>query len=529
ASKVSLSSISAPALWKRSGRYKDANPELFQLKDRKGARFLLSPTHEEEITTLVENVVTSYKQLPLLLYQISRKYRDEPRPRQGLLRTREFLMKDLYTFDATPQDAEETYNKARTAYKNFFDELRIPYLVAKADSGAIGGDLSHEYHFPTMSGEDTILSCDSCSYAVNEELARKSGSADMERSKADWASYKSWFGLSKDRSHLVEAILPQDTEVCEGAPPQQKALEVNSYLLRTLYPELDLGIEDPLGTFVDYWTKHQSNNTSQATESPPSPQFTRVYDYRVSQAFIGTGSFGNTGSALMQRVSEIVGSRKSTSQVSLDLARFKDGDECPQCGHNSIKMQQAIELGHTFYLGDRYSKPMNATFTTPPFQRADVKTAVSQKQAQSTPVRKNQAYFQMGCHGIGISRMIAAVADSLADKQGLRWPRVMAPFEVAILATEENKGAAEEVWDLLARPADGWHPLDAVLDDRDDKGLGWKLKDADLIGFPIVIILGSQFSQQALCEVSIPRLGTRLGKVSMADLKSYIGATLDKI
>ncbi|KAI4237352.1 MAG: hypothetical protein LQ349_001909 [Xanthoria aureola] len=532
ASKVSLSSISAPALWKRSSRYNDANPELFQLRDRKGARYLLSPTHEEEITTLVENVVTSYKQLPLLLYQISRKYRDEPRPRQGLLRTREFLMKDLYTFDATPQDAGETYNKAHIAYKNFFDELQIPYLVAKADSGAIGGDLSHEYHFPTMSGEDTILSCGSCSYAVNEELARKSASADLERPTADWTSYKSWFGLSKDRSHLVEAILPQDTEVCKGAPPQQKAPEVNPYLLRTLYPELDLGIEDPLRTFTEYWTAHQSLTTSQATDSAPIPQLTRIYDYRVSQASVDAGSFGNNENAVMQRVSEIVGSRRSISQTSIDLARFKDGDKCPECGHYSIKMQQAIELGHTFYLGDRYSKPLNATFTTPPsFQHVDV-TAVAGgggKQTQSAPTRKNQAYFQMGCHGIGISRMIAAVADSLADKQGLRWPRVMAPFEAAILATDENKGAAEEVWDLLARPADGWHPLDAVLDDREDKGLGWKLKDADLIGFPIVIVLGLRFSRQALCEVSIPRLGIALEKVSMDDLRHYIGSRLDKI
>ncbi|KAL8849646.1 MAG: hypothetical protein Q9221_005413 [Calogaya cf. arnoldii] len=434
-------------------------------------------------------------------------------------------MKDLYTFDATPQDAEETYNKARTAYKNFFDELRIPYLVAKADSGAIGGDLSHEYHFPTLSGEDTILSCDSCPYAVNEELARKPGSADMVRSTADCVSYKSWFGLSKDRSHLVEAILPRDT----GMPPQRRAAETNPYLLKTLYPELHLGIEDPLNTFIVYWRNHPSSTTSHATKPPRIPQLTRIYDYRVPQAFIDSNSSGSNISASMQRVSKIVGSRISTSQVSLDLARFQDGDECPECGHNSIKMQQAIELGHTFHLGDRYSKPMNATFTAPSCQNAYVEVPAGQNQSQPTRSKKNQAYFQMGCHGIGISRMIAAVADSLADKQGLQWPRVMAPFEAAILATDENKRAAEEVWDLLARPAEGWQPLDAVLDDRDDKGLGWKLKDADLIGFPIVVILGSQFSQQGVCEVSIPRLGTRLEKVAMGSLRDYLGMRLDKI
>ena len=201
-------------------------------------------------------------------------------------------MKDLYTFDATPQDAAKTYDKARTAYKSFFDELRIPYLVVKADSGAIGGDLSHEYHFPTTSGEDTILSCNSCSYAVNEELARKPGSAGMERSTVDLASYKSWFGLSKDRSHLIEAILPQGTASGKILPPQQEAPEINPYWLKTLYPELDLGVEDPVGTFVGYWTKHQSSSESQATQSPLIPKLSRIYDYRVPQHSINTSSFG---------------------------------------------------------------------------------------------------------------------------------------------------------------------------------------------------------------------------------------------
>ncbi|KAL8777916.1 MAG: hypothetical protein Q9213_007657 [Squamulea squamosa] len=437
-------------------------------------------------------------------------------------------MKDLYTFDATSQEAKETYDKACAAYKNFFDELQIPYLVAKADSGAIGGDLSHEYQFPTTSGEDTIVSCESCSYTVNEELARKPGPGAMKRITTDCAPHKSWFGVSKDRSHLVEAILPQVTEACEISPLQQGILEVDPYLMRTLYPELDLGVEDPLGTFVAYWM-NQPSTTTQAMEPLPLPQLTRIYDYRISQAFAAANySRGGNKIALMEQVFKLVGSKVLLSPTSLDLARFKDGDQCPECKQNTVKMQQAIELGHTFYLGDRYSKPMDATFTTSPSQRNNNETAQTRTQSHSNPAKLDKAYFQMGCHGIGISRMIAAVADSLADKQGLRWPRVMAPFEAAILATEENKGAAEEVWDLLARPTEGWNPLDAVLDDRDDKGLGWKLKDADLIGFPIVVILGSQFSKQGLCEISIPRLQTK-EKVEMGSLREYIGARLDKI
>ena len=171
ASKVSLSCLSSEELWQRSGRLdKGRSSELLRFEDRKGTKYLLSPTHEEEITTFVAIAVQSYKQLPLRLYQVSRKYRDEPRPRQGLLRGREFLMKDLYTFDATEQQARQTYEEVRKAYVAFLEELRLPYLTARADSGNMGGDLSHEYHFASPHGEDTIISCNACDYSINEEL-----------------------------------------------------------------------------------------------------------------------------------------------------------------------------------------------------------------------------------------------------------------------------------------------------------------------------------------------------------------------
>ena len=171
ASKVSLSSLSSEELWQRSGRLdKGRSSELLRLEDRKGVKYLLSPTHEEEITTIIANSVQSYKELPLRLYQVSRKYRDEPRPRQGLLRGREFLMKDLYTFDATEEQARKTYEDVRKAYVAFLEELRLPYLTARADSGNMGGSLSHEYHFASSQGEDTIIECSECDYSINEEL-----------------------------------------------------------------------------------------------------------------------------------------------------------------------------------------------------------------------------------------------------------------------------------------------------------------------------------------------------------------------
>ena len=171
ASKVSLSSLSSEELWQRSGRLdKGRTSELLRLEDRKGAKYILSPTHEEEITNVVANAVHSYKELPLRLYQVSRKYRDETRPRQGLLRGREFLMKDLYTFDVNEEQARRTYEDVRQAYVAFLEELRLPYLVAQADSGNMGGDLSHEYHFASSHGEDTVISCNACEFSINEEL-----------------------------------------------------------------------------------------------------------------------------------------------------------------------------------------------------------------------------------------------------------------------------------------------------------------------------------------------------------------------
>ncbi|KAL8802403.1 MAG: hypothetical protein Q9182_003826 [Xanthomendoza sp. 2 TL-2023] len=459
----------------------------------------------------------------------ARKYRDEPRPRQGLLRTREFLMKDLYTFDASPQEAEQTYNNVRLTYNSLFDKLRIPYLVAKADSGSMGGEVSHEYHFPTPNGEDTIISCGSCTYTINEELAsRNLGPTTFKRSTDDSAPYGSWFGVSKDRLQLVEAIVPRATSASEHQSPLQTPAKVNPYLMRALYPDLDLSIEEPLRTFVNHWIKPRSSTASPTAERPPS--LVCIYDYRVPQSFIDTHSLSDKTSPLIQKLSKIVRHNRSISPECIDLARFRDGDQCPNCGKHSVKIQQAVELGHTFYLGDRYSNPLGATFAAP--GNADGPEAPSTSApATKDPATKGRALaqgrrpFQMGCHGIGISRMIAAVADSLADQQGLLWPRVMAPYEAVILSTPEHTAAAEEVWDLLSLPRED--SVEAVLDDR-DRGLVWKMKDADLIGFPIVIILGTQYRDEKLCEVAIRRLGIRQ-KVSVEELRGYILERLDQI
>ncbi|KAL8929777.1 MAG: hypothetical protein Q9208_000921 [Pyrenodesmia sp. 3 TL-2023] len=471
----------------------------------------------------------------------ARKYRDEQRPRQGLLRTREFLMKDLYTFDTGEVAAFDAYQKVRKAYNDFFDEFHVPFLVARADSGDIGGHLSHEYHIATASGEDTIISCGSCSDTYNEELVPtgvRSGTPERFTRPLP-GGYQTWFGISKDRSHLYEAILPRFLGVGEEQGSERKEAQVNTYLIRSRYPDLDLSIERPLHTFVEYWK--QSCKPVSETKALTLPRLTLLCDYRVPEDFVERRDASGLAEPLRRSLPSIIGSRWLRDEASLDLARPQDGDKCSRCGQKPLKVQQAVELGHTFNLGQRYSKPMGATFVTNPAAKpptpptSAVTTApmteksIPAKRAsgKSTALKTGQQYFFMGCHGIGISRMIAAVADALADEQGLVWPRAMAPYEAVIVASGEHKAAAEEAWDMLTRQQEGLEPVDAVLDDR-GRELGWKLKDADLLGFPIVIVLGSAFTKSGLCEVSVRRLRTRQ-EVSVASLRDYVANILAKI
>ncbi|KAL8959266.1 MAG: hypothetical protein Q9193_003841 [Seirophora villosa] len=466
---------------------------------------------------------------PVTDRDLARKYRDEPRPRQGLLRTREFLMKDLYTFDADADKAADTYQKVRRAYKSFFNELRLPFLVARAQSGEMGGSRSHEYHVASASGEDTVISCTSCNFAYNEEVVLSDTEPQiLKRSVADLGPYQTWFGISKDRCHLIEVIVPQFLGSRESHGPERKEVHVNTYFIKSQYPDLDLSIERPLHTFVEHWEKQQSPGSGRDWAAPPSlPCLTSLYDYRVPQDYIHCRETNSPRSALYSKLSAIIGTRLYQDPRSLDLARRQDGDECFRCKERSLKVQQAVELAHTFNLGQRYSKPLDAKFIVKPLEQSKDIAHTQQDRSRTSPARQGHEYFHMGCHGIGISRMIAAVAESLADAQGLIWPRAIAPYEAVILATKAHEAVAKEIWDLLTRQDECSVPVDAVLDDR-DKDFGWKLNDADLLGFPIVIILGATFTNSKFCEVSVRRLGTRQ-QISVENVRDYIARTLERI
>ncbi|KAI0593429.1 hypothetical protein F4775DRAFT_578067 [Biscogniauxia sp. FL1348] len=527
ASKVSLSSISSQALWEKTNRLEGYGPELFRFNDRKQVPYLLAPTHEEEITHLVAKSLNSYKSLPLRLYQIGRKYRDEIRPRHGVLRSREFIMKDLYTFDYTVESAMSTYDQVREGYSRLFDELKLPYLVAEASSGDIGGDLSHEYHLPTPIGEDNVISCNNCDYVANEELAATRIEAPGDRTITETQGASNpleklqaahvWRGISKDRKALINVWYPSS----------YSEADVNTHFIKSILPDLDSSLEEPSAIW------EHTLSSAAASKSCKSLKSFNLIDYRLGPQFIDvvrdggnqflfTSEHGNIDTTTL--ASEYITS--ASDGTLLNTIRIREGDSCPRCEPGKLKVQRAIELGHTFHLGTRYSKPLNANVQVP----------LSILEEQADPTKKGSTKdvaLQMGCHGIGISRIIGAVADHLSDEKGLNWPRAIAPFEVVIIPGNGLAKDATEIANYLTNQGnrtDGQastRPVDLVIDDRSDS-FTWKLKDADLVGYPIIVIVGKRWNSEGLCEVQCRRLAAT-AYVSYKELPAHINGLLSQL
>ncbi|RKF77357.1 Proline--tRNA ligase [Golovinomyces cichoracearum] len=531
ASKLSLSSISSEELWQRSGRLNKASSELFRFEDRRSTKFLLSPTHEEEITSLVSSTIKSYKELPLRVYQITRKYRDEPRPRHGLFRSREFVMKDLYTFDCSPSSALSTYEAVRAVYANLFNELKLPYIEAEADSGDMGGNLSHEYHFPTPKGEDHLITCSNCDYVVNEELAEilvsERPKSDMKLNDGQLTDIKTRIlrGISKDRSTLINIWYEAES----NADVLSSLAKVNFHAIKAICPEFDPSVEDA----SPYFSKNTDSSQRVSEENPKQiDQIINIADYRVPasvlqlikekspQLEILPASLASDYNLVhIQNLFE-----HPSSSMPMNLLRRQDGDICPRCNKGSLKIFKAIELGHTFHLGNRYSKPLQA-FVSMPLEIVQRESMVYEEDPDSQSNTNRRVPMQMGCHGIGVSRMIGAVADTLADEKGLNWPRVMAPYEVVILASKGLDAGAEHVYDHLNTEA---APLvDLVLDDR-NLSFPWKMKDADLIGFPVIIVVGRRWVSEQICEVQCRRLKIR-SEISLKDLGDFVNSLISQL
>ncbi|KAK0383301.1 hypothetical protein NLU13_9214 [Sarocladium strictum] len=494
ASRLSLSTITTEELWQRSGRLETSASELFRLTDRRDAALMLSPTHEEEITTLVASSLKSYKDLPLRLYQISRKYRDEKRPRHGLLRSREFLMKDLYSFDTSTKSAIETYHAVSTAYAGIFSELKLPILVAEASSGDMGGDHSHEYHLAHPIGEDIVAQCSHCDYTANDEVAT---TRPLHKSEVTGTftpeQVRVWRGVASDHQTLVNVWYPK----VEGVEPETGP---SLHAVRKVLPGLDTSIADPL----KLWRKVLAIAKTGAEETA----VINIVDSRLAR------SFENIRSQLpllpdgeKVDVAQVVVTEDAEGKF-LNLLPLKAGDACPKCDEGTLRVHKALELGHTFHLGTRYSEPLKAQVTLP------------SSPGKPVPV-------QMGCYGIGISRIIGAVAEHLVDERGLNWPRAIAPYEVAVIPSSGATDDVLEFFDALNGSPGIPGGLDAILDDRKES-FGWKMRDADTIGYPILVVLGKEWKQQGMCEVQCRRLSVK-DKVPVDQVQDVVRKLLDQL
>lgn len=469
--EVSFSVVTSGELWKQSGRYNVFGKELLRFKDRKDNDFVISPTNEEAAVALVRGKVTSYKQLPLNLYQINTKFRDEARPRFGLLRGREFTMKDGYSFHSSKEDLKREFDLMEATYSKIFTRLGLNFRAVEADSGAIGGSGSKEFMVLASNGEDDILCCEACRYAANVEAARrKPRVSEAEAPEADAAKFLTpnaktikdvaeFFKVSEfycikavikkaiyeDKEEVVVFFVRGDDELQETkAQNACKALElVDASEADVAKAGLVAGFCGPVGLkdvkfFIDNELKGANNMICGANEK----------DYH----FVGVSVSGFNEDRFK------------------DLVKVKEGDKCPVCGGN-LKLSKGIEVGHIFQLGDKYSAAMNATYLD--------------ENGKAKP-------FLMGCYGIGISRLIAVMIEASHDEKGCIWKKECAPFDVEIIISNLKDEAgvkfAFELYESLKKAG-----VSVIIDDRNER-FGVKMNDFELIGFPYALLVGKEFA-----------------------------------
>jgi prolyl-tRNA synthetase len=519
--RAGFQEVHFPALLPRepyeiSGRWTDYGDGLFRLKDRKGADFCLAPTHEEMFTLLVKDLYSSYKDLPLHIYQIQTKYRDEPRPRAGLLRTREFVMKDSYSFDIDDAGLEASYEQHRVAYQRCFDRLGLPYVVVSAMSGAMGGSRSEEFLAPLAVGEDTFVRCSSCDYAANTEAVQVAstaplpldGPAAVVHDTPDTPTIQTLVDLSNERADLRHP--DRDWTAADT---------LKNVVVKLKHPDgrveaLAIGV--PGDREVDL--KRVEAQVGPA-EVLPFEEADFAANPALVKGYIGPGALGLQGTSgirflLDPRVVDgtqwITGANQPGRHVywltagrdfagdgSIEAAEVRDGDPCPRCG-NAMEIARGIEIGHIFQLGRKYAEALDLTVLDQ---------------------HGKQVVVTMGSYGIGVSRAVAAIAELNCDDKGLVWPREVAPADVHIVITgkpgDPQQAAGEEL--AWACEAAG---LRVLLDDRVGVSPGVKFNDAELLGVPTIVVVGRGLAD-GLIEVKDRRTGDRVD-VPLADAVAHL-------
>ena len=482
-----LMPISSPAeLWQESGRWELYGKELIRFKDRHERDFCLGPTHEEIITDLVRRSVRSYRELPFNLYQLQTKFRDEVRPRFGLMRGREFIMKDAYSFHVDIEDCRREYDNMYQTYKRIFSRCGLSFRPVEADTGAIGGSQSHEFQVLAESGEDAIVSCDSCDYAANVEKAEVKGKLPAGRD------------ISQESPKLAKVATPGKKTVPEVAEFLKlsadrfiktlvyttDAGELIAVLVRGDHEINELKLRATLGCrqadLADENAITAATGVVPGYLGPIGLKLRVIADLSV-HGMRGAVTGANEANTHFINIDQ---ERDFTPSAFADLRLAVSGDPCPRCDSGKLQTHRGIEVGQVFYLGTKYSEKMGATYLD--------------AEGREQPI-------EMGCYGIGISRMVAAAVEQNHDANGIIWPLSIAPFQVLVLPINYKEAklreAAEKLYQDLQRAG-----VEVMLDDRDERA-GVKFKDADLIGIPLRVTIGAKGLDKGCIELRTRRDG----------------------
>ncbi len=502
AQEVLMPIIQPQELWEKSGRWSVYGDEMFRLKDRHNRGFALGPTHEEIITTLVDGEVQSYRDLPLMLYQIQNKYRDEIRPRFGLMRGREFIMKDCYSFDLDYDGLDVSYRKMYSAYRAIFERLGLDFRVVEADSGAIGGNESHEFMVLAESGESIIVYCDHCDYAANVEKAvcvldqtELLPGNQLEREKIATPGQKTIEDLVKFTGKPANEQVKTLMYMADG--------ELVAVLLRGDRELNEIKLKNALACqelfMADEITVRDKCGAGFGSLGPIGLNLKIYADLEVAQI----QNFTCGANEDNYHFSNVNLGRDFVPEKLIDLRNAEAGDKCPLC-EGSLQTIRGIEVGHIFKLGTKYSDAMEASY----------RDQNGQDQA-----------MVMGCYGIGVSRTMAAAVEQKNDENGIVWPLAIAPYQVLIVPVnskkEEQVEAAERLYkELLSKG------IEVLLDDRDERA-GVKFKDADLIGIPIRITIGPKSLQENQVEVK-KRWESENHMINIDEVVQYIVAALNQ-
>ena len=499
AQEILMSAIQPAELWEESGRWSAYGPELWRIKDRNGRDFCLGPTHEEIFTDIVRDGVSSYRQLPLNLYQIQHKYRDEARPRFGLMRSREFIMKDAYSFDKDQEGLDKSYDDMYDAYTRIFTRCGLTFRPVEADSGAIGGNASHEFTALSEVGESDIAYCENCSMAANVEKAACRDAEPSPESEAmlelqevhtpGTKTIEEVAGfLNIDKTKTIKALLFEKYDEDGKADGYVAAFVRGDRDLNMIKLVNALNIPEHAIAFADESKLEAAIGAVGGFTGPIGLHDCTVV---VDSELVGLKNLCAGACKLDHHILNVNYGRDYEGDIVTDLKVLKEGDPCPVCGA-PIKHTRGIEVGQVFKLGTKYSKAMNAIY--------------KDENQQDHPL-------VMGCYGIGVSRTLAAVIEQHHDEDGIIWPVSVAPYHVIVTLVkpkdEEQAKLAEEIYQSLLVAG-----VEAVIDDRDERP-GVKFKDADLLGFPIRITVGKR-AGEGIVEYKLRRDSEKI-EISVAE------------